>query len=102
MQIGTGVRDGYGDPVLFTEAMEVRKHVAAVVPVVEADDTRENGRAAVVHGCYAPEAHPLAADEHHAARCAYQAVNPPSTLNSCPVTYDEAGEARNTSGPFRS
>ena len=37
-----------------------------------------------------------AAGRHH------QAVKPPSTLSSCPVTYDEARDARNTSGPLRS
>ena len=33
---------------------------------------------------------------------AHHAVKPPSTRSSWPVTYDDAGEARKTSGPFRS
>src|SRR5688572_1132822 len=36
------------------------------------------------------------------AHTRHQAVKPPSTLSSCPVTYEEAGEARNTRGPLKS
>ena len=35
-------------------------------------------------------------------KCLHFAVNPPSTMRTCPVTYADASEQRNSSGPSMS
>ena len=80
------MRDDDRNALLLAVAMQLLKHMSRIGPVVERSDADDLAAARLVHRGQAAQAHLFAADECDARPSGYQAVNPPSTRNSWPVT----------------